>query len=146
VGDTVLAVWRDPARLSRGRFVFDKVRECIARNPQGILVCQIVLRTSTPPDAPARAEIGQTVRELQANMRRVVTLPVGDAMWMSLVRTMMRGMFMLSGQSKRHLVAGDVGEAVAQLQEVRGPQTPDRGQMLDVVAQLYGLLGVKQDR
>ena len=123
LGDTVLIVWQAAARVERNRWLFDNVDATLAENPGGIIILQHVLQSSNPPDKPARAENDARVRKLGANLRRLVTVPVGDALWGALVRAVMRALMLVTSSSKALFVASseEHGVDVALISASRQP-------------------------
>src|ERR1700712_1896649 len=98
-GDTALIVYASPARLLRTRWLFDRLDEMTARvAPINSLL--IVLPSADVPDADTRAENTLRMGRLRGRLRRVITVVIGDSMRVNLVRTIMRAMFLLQGQSR----------------------------------------------
>ena len=90
-GDLVLIVYQAPARLHRSRWLFDLLDEAAAAaNPYGIKGLMVILSTADPPDAATRAENVTRLRRLGSGLRVLVTVPIGDVFWVSVVRTVMR--------------------------------------------------------
>lgn len=141
MGDTVLTLWQGPSRAARVRFLFEKTQELLINQPGGVLVCQEVLPTATPPDGPARAENAAQLAAAHGQIRRIVTVPVGDAFSTSVVRTAMRGIFLLSGHSKLHLVASTMDEGMSLILEKAGPRTPSREALWEALEALHARLG-----
>src|SRR6478672_1880468 len=84
-GDLLMIVYQKPARLHRSRWLFDRVDEFVKASHGDKIALMIILPTADPPDAPTRAENALRLRRLGSALRRIVTVPVGDAFWMSLV-------------------------------------------------------------
>jgi hypothetical protein len=141
-GDTILIVWQTPARIHRLKWLFEQIDAVAARNLGGIVVLQLVLSTSSPPDGPAREENQVRMRRLGASLRRLVTVPLGDALWMSIVRAIMRGLTLVSGQSKSQFVASSEAEGLDLLMKAAGPSTPSRRELSTELDELYRALGV----
>src|SRR5271166_914462 len=89
-GDTLTVVCAGPERLHRSRWVYDQADRLAERCPQGILALTIVLPTWAPPDGPARAETSSRLRKLGPSLRRYVTVPLGDELSRSIVRSVAR--------------------------------------------------------
>ena len=141
-GDVVLVLWKGAARAHRTRWLFEQIEGTVAAHPQGILVLQQVLPTSNPPDGPARDENHLRIRKLGSSLRRLVTVPLGDALWMSLVRTIMRALAVVSGQAKSHFVADTEAEGIDLLLKAASPSTPSRRDLVAGLDELYRALGV----
>jgi hypothetical protein len=142
-GDLILIVYQKPARLHRTRWLFDRVDEFVGRSPDGVVAFMLVLPTADLPDGPTRAENHVRLRKLGNGIRRLVTTPVGDALWFRLVRTVMRAMSIFQGQSKVHFVCETIREGVQKTLEAAGPKTPARAQVLEDLGAIHRALGLK---
>ena len=127
-GDTALLVYKAPARLHRIRWTFDRIEELAARAApiNGLL---IVLESSDLPDAASRAENTRRMVELRGRLRRVVTVVLGDSMRVSLVRTIMRAMFLLQGMSRVQHIVSSVDEGLNTLLQDPTQRMPSRAQL-----------------
>jgi hypothetical protein len=141
-GDLVLSLWHSSARVHRTRWFFDVVDEAAPRNPDGILILLLILPSSSPPDAPTRAENDARLRKLGRTIRRVVTVPTGDALFHSVVRTVMRAMFLIQGKSDIQVVESSPRDGIARLLEASSSATPPRSQIERNVKALYKALGL----
>jgi len=141
-GDVVLVLWEAPARLHRARFLFDELDAYAAKIRGGIIALQLILPTASPPDAQTRAENHARLRTLGGSLRRVVTVPLGSALWIALVRTVMRGMAVVSGASKVRFVCDDEASGLDALLTGAGPETPSREVLVEAVDDLYRALSV----
>jgi hypothetical protein len=92
--------------------------------------------------APARAENHARLRKLGPAIRRVVTVPVGDAFFISVVRTVMRTMFVIQGQARIQFVCRTVPEGIARVIEAPSQHTPARAQIEADLRAMYDALGV----
>ena len=127
-GDTAVLVYKAPARLQRIRWTFDRIEELAARKApiNGLL---IVLESSDLPDAASRAENTRRMVELRGRLRRVVTVVLGDSMRVSLVRTVMRAMFLLQGMSRVQHIVSSVDEGLQTLLSEPTTEMPTRAQL-----------------
>jgi hypothetical protein len=127
-GDTAVIVYKSPARLKRIRWIFDRIEELAARTApiNGLL---IVLESSDLPDAATRAENTRRMVELRGRLRRVVTVVLGDSMRVSLVRTIMRAMFLLQGMSRVQHIVSSVEEGLNTLLDDPTAQMPKRPEL-----------------
>jgi hypothetical protein len=123
-GDLLCTVWRESARFQRTKWLFDVVDQYVVRSPGPLAVLMIVLSTAEPPDGPARAENTARLRKLGPAIRRVVTVPVGDAFFLNVVRTVMRTMFLIQGQGRIHFVCATVSEGIDRVVEAASRHTP----------------------
>jgi len=127
-GDTVLVVYAAPARLPRTRWLFDRLDEITARVAP-INGLMIVLPSADVPDADTRAENTRRMGRLRGRLRRIVTVVIGDSMRLTLVRTIMRAMFLLQGQSRVQSIVDSVEEGLSLLLSTPTPNMPDRAQL-----------------
>jgi hypothetical protein len=125
-GDVFLILWQQPSREHRVRWAFDQMDAALAAQSGSMIGMQLVLPTSSPPDGPARAETYARMRLVGGRIRRLVTVPLGDALWVSLVRTIMRGLMLVTGQSKVQFVADDEEQGLDTLLQAASATTPSR--------------------
>lgn len=142
-GDVVLIVYQAPARLHRTRWLFDMLDRAAVANPDGIKGFMVVLRTADPPDGPTRAENTARFRKLAPSLRLMVTVPVGDALWVNIVRTVMRAIHLIQGRSRSQAVLTTLEAGLDRLFEEAGPETPSRAQVVADIDALHQALGVK---
>jgi hypothetical protein len=139
-GDLVLSLWQSSARVHRTRWFFDILDAAAARNPDGIMAMLIILPTASPPDGPARAENATRLRKLGKSVRRVVTVPLGNPVFVTVVRTVMRAMFLVQGQSEVQMVESSILTGIRRVLEGGSPLTPGRAQVEADVTALYHAL------
>jgi hypothetical protein len=111
-GNLALIVYAADARLHRTRWLFDRMDELAARSPGGIVGLMIIAPHAGPPDGPTRRENSARLKVLGAKLRLLGTVALGDDFKVSIVRTVMRAMVMLSGQSARQFVATTEDEGI----------------------------------
>lgn len=141
-GDVFIMLWRDGTRQDQTRWVFERVEAHAAKHPSGTLVFQLILPTSSLPDGSTRADNQKRLKVLSPQLRRIVTVPLGDAIWLSLVRTTMRGIAMVSGCGKTQLVADDEASGLDALLQAAGRDTPPRHELAHRIDDLYRALDV----
>jgi hypothetical protein len=124
MGDTLIVLWNEPATLERWRYQLRRMTTMAASRPQGILVLVVILAVDTLPDAAVRDDMQAALRRLGARVRMLVAVPLGDTMMISLMRTLLRGLLVVSGQSHRHRVTAGVSEGLRQLCEKASAETP----------------------
>lgn len=142
-GDTIVVLWKAAARVPRSRWFFDLAHGLVASRPAGVLCLQIILESASPPDGPTRALNAKEIRRLEPSLRRVVTVPVGGGLWASLIRTIMRSMFVVTGKGGLQIVTSTEAEGLDRLLEMAGPETPSRAELLAHVKALYAALDVR---
>jgi hypothetical protein len=127
-GDTALIVYASPARLLRTRWLFDRLDEMTARVAH-INILLIVLPSADVPDADTRAENTRRMGRLRGRLRRVITVVIGDSMRLTLVRTIMRAMFLVQGQSRVQSIVNTIDEGMELLLSTPTPNMPERAQL-----------------
>jgi hypothetical protein len=140
-GDTCLVVYQKPARIERTRWLFDVVANYLLDHDGDLLAFLIVLPSADPPDARTRQENNDRMRKLGSRIRRLVTLPIGNAFRVNIVRTVMRGLSMLAGHSDTRSIADTVEEGLDALLEVKSEHTPTASQIRADIADIYQALG-----
>jgi hypothetical protein len=127
-GDTAVIVYKSAARLKRIRWTFDRLEELTTR-VRPINGLMIVLPSSDLPDAETRAENTRRMADMRGRLRHVVTVVLGDSMRVSLVRTIMRAIFLLQGMSRVQQIVSSVDEGVDALLSNPTPHMPSRMQI-----------------
>jgi hypothetical protein len=118
--------------------LFDAADRLAAGHSEGIIGLMIVLSTADPPDAATRQENSLRLRQLGRSLRRLVAVPVGDSLWLSIVRTVMRGMSVVA-QAPLH-VGATPAHGIDKLLECASPSTPRRFQVERDLEALYRAL------
>ncbi len=114
-GNLALVLYGADARLHRTRWVFDRVDELAARNPGGIYSLMAITPNSAPPDAATRAENAKRFGQLDRVLIAMVTVALGDDFKISIVRTVMRAVILLSRKSGKHMIASTEREGIDRL-------------------------------
>ncbi len=140
-GDTCLIVYQKAARLERTRWLFDVVDAVLETTELDILSLMIVLPTAGPPDAPTHRENYSRLGKIGQRVRRLVTVPVGDAFKTSIVRAVMRGLNVILGHSDRRFITNTVDEGVTCLLALKSPHTPKPEQIIADIRAIYLALG-----
>jgi hypothetical protein len=139
-GDVILILWKGPSRLARGQWLFDETTQ-FAEKASSFSCMQIILPSSSPPDKPMRDESNRWFARFAPKLRTIVTVPVGDALWINVVRAIMRTMFMLHGRSSTHFVFDSPRAAARKLRETATSDTPSLDTLLDDSEALLRALG-----
>ena len=142
LGDTLLVLWQEPATLERWQWQLQLQRELLETHPAGIVCLVMILPGSSAPNAAVRARMQQDFRGLGTNLRRLVALPLGDTLWLSVVRAMLRAILLVSGMSKQHAVVSRLSEALDEIEKAAGPNTRTRGELRAAAIRLCSALGV----
>ena len=120
-GNLALVFYGADARVHRTRWLFDRVDELAARNPGGIYSLMVVTPNAAPPDAATRAENTKRFGQLDHVLVAMVTVALGDDFKVSIVRTVMRAVILLSRKSGKHMIASTEREGIDRLlQEAAG--------------------------
>jgi hypothetical protein len=127
-GDVALCVYGSDARVHRTRWLFDRADECVRNvgEPDGILILFLIPPSAAPPDAATRAENSARFKKVFPSIRRFVTVPLGDALRVSIVKAVMRAMILVQRQIGRHVIASTEADGITRLLERAGPDTPNR--------------------
>jgi hypothetical protein len=136
IGDVLLMAWSAPARIDRARFVTGCLKTSLRATTGSLILVQLILPSSSPPDAPTRAEAAHQIAIVGHRLRRLVTVPLGDGMWTILVRMIMRGIALFQKFSGASVVVDDVDEALHQINLVRRPTTPTGAELRALFTQL----------
>ena len=142
IGDTLLTLWKAPARCARIRQVAAWTDSLVRASPGGIAACQFLLPGAKPPDRKARAEARKGFDAVEASCRRLITVPLGSALWQSLVRAIIRVAVRVSGKSWLVKIAATEQEAFDLLLEVATPHSPQQEQLRAALDALYAALDV----
>jgi hypothetical protein len=140
-GDTCLIVYQKAARIERTRWLFDVIENYLLDNDTNLLAFLIVLPSADPPDARTRQENTDRTRRIGQRIRRLVTLPIGNAFKANIVRAIMRGLNFILGQSDSRSIADNVADGLDELLEVATERTPPARQICDDIGLIYQALG-----
>jgi hypothetical protein len=143
-GDTLIVCIQRPARLERVRWLYDVIDAALLRNPDGLLGWLIILSSADPPDAATRRENSVRLRKLGNGVRRLVTTPIGNAFWFNVVRSVMRGINVLQGNSGSRYVTDSLEAGLSSILAAAGPKTPSAAQLVADLAAVYQALGEPQ--
>jgi hypothetical protein len=143
LGDTCLVLWKAPAITERWEWQFREIKRASDDQPDGVLFLSIITSSSSPPNSELRKRMQEDFRGMGDKLRRAVVLPVGNSIWSSVVRTIVKGSFLISGQSKRQVVAANLHEAIDRLREAAGLHTPSRRELEDAATALCESLGLQ---
>lgn len=146
-GDLLVALWSAPGTLERMRWLGQQLDAFAAGGGDGdYMLLMVILRTSTPPEAPARAESNAIAKRLGGRVRLVVTVPLGDSLWLLVVRSVMRTTLVLSGNSKKLSIANSEAEGIRQIISARRDATPGAHEIEAMLSGLYSQLAVTRGR
>src|SRR5262245_17122898 len=95
-GDIIVLLWKSASRQHRILWLGRQISELTAPL-DSYVVLQLILPSSNPPDGAASAEVKRLIKSVEGKMRRLVSVPLGDTMWASIVRSVMRAMVVVTG-------------------------------------------------
>jgi hypothetical protein len=144
VGDVLISLWLAPANVPLWHWHFAQVEETARRSPEGVLYLDLILPSSNPPDAALRAIMQADLRRFGPQLRKLIAVPLGDGMWISIVRAIVRGTLLVSGHAKRAAVVATVAEGITLACELASPATPTAQALRGAVTELFQALGIKQ--
>ncbi|HEU4535131.1 MAG TPA: hypothetical protein VFS00_13480 [Polyangiaceae bacterium] len=144
VGDVLIAVWQSPATVERWQWLKAQVDALLTRSPGGFVCFYIILSSSTPPNAALRTKMQAHFRRLGPELRRLVVVPLGDSLWKSVVRTLVRAIMLVSGRAKQQAVAASIDEGIDRVLDVAGPNTPTRAELRAGAEALLRMLGAQE--
>lgn len=144
VGDSLVVLWSKPAIASRWQFQLTRMESMAASRPDGILVLVVMPAVEAPPGETVRADMQTALRRLGPKLRRLVAVPLGNSLWLSVIQTTVRGLIVASGQGQRHRVAGSVSEGLKLLREKASPETPPVDELMKGIEMISLALGTKE--
>ena len=139
-GDTFVSLWKSPALVDRVRWHGALLEQHVARQKSSALALMIVMPSSSPPVGEARVESNAVVRRIAPKLRLAVTAALGDSIQMQIVRTVMRGMFLLSGNAKRLVVVSTEAEGIERVHAAGEASTPPRHEIEASLRALHEML------
>jgi hypothetical protein len=142
VGDVLVVLWKEPASLPRWSWQLAASEELRARHPGGVFIFDLILASSKPPDAELRRRMQQDFERMKDGVRKLVVVALGDRFWQSVVRTIVRGVLIVSGLSKKLLLASTIAEGVDEIRSWASPATPARDDLLRAAEALRKALAV----
>ena len=143
VGDVLLGLWKEPAHPARIRQFTQWAEVFLRDQPGDIAACQFLLSSASPPTPEGFDAIRAGMKLVQPRARRLVVVPVGDSIWLGVVRSIIRLGTQLTRTSKLIKVAADKPEAFDLLGGAGTPRSPTRGELATAVERLYAALGLE---
>lgn len=141
--DAFISMWAHSATLNRVRWHGALLEQHVSKHRGKAVGLMIIQPTAAPPQGEARVESNAIVRRIGPNMQLAVTAALGDTLQMQVVRTIMRGMFLLSGNMKRHQVVSTELEGIERLVAMTEPAVPSRLELEAMVRSLHQALGAE---
>jgi hypothetical protein len=134
-GDVVVLMWNAPIDGARMDWALQRLVRWIDDAGGSAVVLNIVLSTASPPDGAARRAF-MRLPHSRNRVRCFVTFAGGDGFWLSLVRSVVRGLAISTGQAGRFTVCGTLGAALDVVAHSAGPATPRGSELRAALAEL----------
>ena len=141
-GDAILILWRTPARRERILRAVGWIDALLARSPDTVVVCQLLLSSASPPNREGRTVAKPEALRLAARVRRAVMVPLGDSAWQAIVRAILRAGVMIAGHASQLKIASNERQAVDSILEVATPRSASRAELDAAVGALYVAVGL----
>src|ERR1019366_3599212 len=116
-------------------WLFDRVERLAAHFPDGYLSLMIILPSSAPPDGQTVVESASRLAKLSPSMRRPVIVIVGDSVWQSIGRGVLR--VLLPTPRRRPAFPNATKNAMARVVKAPGKHTPSIAELSDDVRALH---------
>jgi DNA-binding CsgD family transcriptional regulator len=142
IGDTIVTMWSAPASPERWRWTTALIDELLDMHESGVQMLSLIADTSSPPDGALRAQMKLDFARLGSRLKKFVAVPLGNSIWMGVVRMIGNAVLLFRGQSDRHSVAASVEQGLSRILAAPGPSTPSRAELEHAIAELSRLLGV----
>ncbi|MEO6954673.1 MAG: hypothetical protein ABI321_22935 [Polyangia bacterium] len=139
-GDTVIVLHKGPARIPPFTAMCGHIDALVASGHPSVLVLQFVLPTSSPPDGKTRAFTYSETKRVRAHLHCIVTVALGDDLWTSIVRTVLRGMSTVGGLHGIHFVEKSQEDGFTRLRSKASSNTPSEAALRQITASLYAAL------
>ena len=133
--DVGFMVWSAPATVERGHWLGLCVEGWLAQRAGDVVVVQVILATSKPPDAATRADARQFLDRIAPRLRKLITLPIGNELWSVLVRMVLRGLN-LFGRELDSVAVASVEAAIAAVDDVRPLSAGERRELTEMLHKL----------
>jgi hypothetical protein len=144
-GDLMLVAWGGRSTFEANHWLIQRARSTLKGLPSGGLLLQSIEESAAPPDTETRRYIQHEYSDLLPRTRCFVTVPLGSSFHQTVVRTIMRGMLVVSGMSQIAKVSTSIEDGLNLIFEKSTPKTPSRSESLRKIqqmrAELYPLVG-----
>lgn len=136
LGDTLIVIWKEPLNQARWDWFPAQLAALGTKTPHGALSLFVITETSLPPDGPLRKRMQTDFHDLGPKLRKLVAVPVGNSIWLSIVRTIVRTTLLLSGEAKRQVVVPTLDQGIAEIRTAAEAATPSRAMLRGAVDRL----------
>jgi hypothetical protein len=140
VGGVGVLLWTGEPTLRANRWAVSTLLANLDRGSGEPTLLQIVAERAGVPDAESRAFIQEVYRKELSGVRRLVSAPLGDGFRQSVVRTIMRGMAVVSGRMAQVVIVATLEDAYRETLDRRA--TPTHAELSQRVRAMFEALGV----
>lgn len=141
-GDVIVVVWSGAMTHVHWRWYLDALKHAATLNASGVMALHLILPSSTPPAAPLRAQIQRDLREVGPALRHMIVAPLGTSIWVSLVRTIVRAVLVISGHASHLSLVSNVDEMLSAARQASSPRTPSADELKLILSELHRALGI----
>jgi hypothetical protein len=110
---TMVMIWQHPATHDRWEWQVQLMEKMAAKPGDGFLMLNIIFSTSSPPPSSLRKRMQDYMKRIAPRMSKIVVVALGDSIWLSVVRTIIRALALISGESERQVVMATLHEGIA---------------------------------
>lgn len=143
LGDTFFLYWKAPATEDRVRWTIEQRKQLLRSD--SFVVADVVMSSSTPPNARARELIVSDFSSLVPQMRRVIFAPIGNALWQSLVKTIVKAAMLVVKLTDRLSVCAGEDELIGQLRAEASPATASDAELREALRSLRVALETRSE-
>lgn len=140
-GDVICVVWSETCTEERWVWLMDAVREVLAADEGNFIMLMIMEPTAGPPNAKVRSIAAEDFRQLGQRLRKLIAVPMGDGLWLGVVRTVVRGVLLFSGRSDSQEVVSNLAEGLERVRELATSRTPATSLLEGALEQLRAAPG-----
>ena len=142
-GGIFVSMWKSSANLNRVCWHAALLEQHVSKHRGKALGLMIVLPSAAPPQGAARVEANAVVRRIGPHLRCGVTAALGETLQAQVVRTVMRGIFLVSGNAKRHLVVNTEAEGIESIVALVEASAPSRAELVATLSSLHEAPGTE---
>lgn len=140
VGGVGVLLWTGDPTLRANRWAVSTLLANLDRGSGELTLLQIVAEQAGVPDAESRAFIQEVYRKELSDVRRLVSAPLGDGFRQSVVRTIMRGMAVVSGRTAQVVIVATLEDAYRETLKRR--ESPTHAELSTRVRAMFTVLDV----
>ena len=142
-GDVGLVLWHGDPTLAANRWLLGHIVSARRAGHPYRIGLQLIAEQAPLPDAETRRFVQAMFKEELPHIHRFINAPLGDSMKQSLVRTVLRGMAMISDKSRAVVIASTLEEALDMASAVASAETPPRSVLRRTVDEMFALAALQ---